>query len=607
MEASIKGDNIKNFVKLLQCAARYGDELCMHANKEIWELAATNSSKSAYCLVSLQPAFFSKYRPLGSAAEQRRGVKCQLYVKSILGVLGKASAVKEVERLDLKIHDPEGGLRAAADDDEEDDDDVRTAQRSAQLELKLVYRHGITKKHFLHLQASEFLRAVVDPATTPSGFQIAAKTLRDWFDHFTLAFTAPASNNSANVRGDTQLAWMLSLDEVRVKNLNGLATNSLSTEITLDVAEFTNYEVAGGDGRVDLTLPMKEFKATLQLAEQFDMDLDFFFSEATQPMTINSLCFGPDKFGNEKELFTIFCVIATSSCDAFASHTSTPANGSAKRKRESMSVTVKTDVDALPSRMGSARPRPSSSRPRTSLSLTVEPPDRGPSQVTLQDSNGLASQRLSQRGFNEPLFLPGPSQASQAPRMSQQEALEAAGMDDLDLEAMMDDADNEIVDDLGLDDDDNDGVPSGWEEVGEATFAAGLPAARMSTPRDAAAAHPAESQTLRAPSQRIPSPVKPPPQPQRRSASPIKPPPPQRRSTSPTKAGIDTAMQPPHRGRSELPSRDRSGSRSRSRPRSGAEEEDELGDDADMPALGPTQAGSANNTTGPQFQSFFDD
>jgi hypothetical protein len=41
----------------------------------------TNSSKSAYSLVTLQPAFFSKYRPLGNAAEQRRGVKCQLYVK----------------------------------------------------------------------------------------------------------------------------------------------------------------------------------------------------------------------------------------------------------------------------------------------------------------------------------------------------------------------------------------------------------------------------------------------------------------------------------------------------------------------------------------------
>lgn len=119
---------------------------------------------------------------------------------------------------------------------------------------------GITKKHFLHLQASDFLRAVVDPDSTPSGFQIAAKTLRDWFDHFTLAFTAPASNNSANVRGDTQLAWMLSENEVRVKNLNTLATNTLSTEITLDVGEFTNYEVVGGNGRVDLTLPMKEFK-----------------------------------------------------------------------------------------------------------------------------------------------------------------------------------------------------------------------------------------------------------------------------------------------------------------------------------------------------------
>lgn len=87
-----------DFLRLLQCAARFGDDLCIHANKDIvswetrccadmqWELAVTNSSKSAYCLFSLLPSFFSKFRAVGTAEQQRRGVNCQLYVKvSLLG------------------------------------------------------------------------------------------------------------------------------------------------------------------------------------------------------------------------------------------------------------------------------------------------------------------------------------------------------------------------------------------------------------------------------------------------------------------------------------------------------------------------------------------
>lgn len=58
-------------------------------------------------------------------------------------MLGKASSVNAVERVDLKIVDPEGGLRASTQhEDESDNDDIRVSSRSAYLELKLVYRHG---------------------------------------------------------------------------------------------------------------------------------------------------------------------------------------------------------------------------------------------------------------------------------------------------------------------------------------------------------------------------------------------------------------------------------------------------------------------------------
>ena len=42
----------------------------------------TNSTKSAFFIAKLKPAFFSRYKPLGETnVEKRRGVRCQLYAK----------------------------------------------------------------------------------------------------------------------------------------------------------------------------------------------------------------------------------------------------------------------------------------------------------------------------------------------------------------------------------------------------------------------------------------------------------------------------------------------------------------------------------------------
>jgi cell cycle checkpoint control protein RAD9A len=50
---------------------------------------------------------------------------------------------------------------------------------------------------------------------------------------------------------------MFSRDEVRVKSWEG-GTKELSTEIKVKKDDFEDYEVF--NGRVDLTLPMREFR-----------------------------------------------------------------------------------------------------------------------------------------------------------------------------------------------------------------------------------------------------------------------------------------------------------------------------------------------------------
>ena len=120
----------------------------------------------------------------------------------------------------------------------------------------------MVKKHSLHLGISKFLRAEVDPRSTPSAFAISARALRDVLDHFSLATGSGFGASSAIPKADNQLGWMFARDEVRMKSWEG-GQSTLSTEIKVDVGEFDEYWVE--DDRVDLTVPMKEFKVSFIL------------------------------------------------------------------------------------------------------------------------------------------------------------------------------------------------------------------------------------------------------------------------------------------------------------------------------------------------------
>ncbi|WVW86639.1 hypothetical protein I302_108692 [Kwoniella bestiolae CBS 10118] len=499
MDASIKGENLKTFLRLLQCASKYGDDLNIHASHKAWELAVTNANKSAFCLFKLDKKFFYRW-----SAKSRKGVKCQLLVKSVLAVLGKAAQMNTILRLDLRIIDPSNELRPLqhrkrdrdtrsesvvngdgddhhdgngngaesdrhfGDEDEFTDDEDARISIESKLIVRLVCKHGVTKKHSLHLGSSDFLRADVDPDTTPSGFVIATRTLRDWLENFALSTGSTYAGNS-NTSGTDQLGWMFTKNEVRMKLWEGLGAGGLCTEIKVDTDEFQDYEVVGD--RIDLTLPMKEFRATLMLAERLSATLNVSFSEPGQPLTLTSL-------DEEFEDFSIFCAIATTACEAFKDIRSP----SVEIKRSSSDApapppppsTYGRNLSSSSSSSGRKRKgseTPSQSRKRSSLNLTAaqEPmstfylassaiqrnASAGPSNARHQDDDHMEVDHPdhispSQNGDKEALFLPGASQnhgspeqplRSQAIKISQAEILEHAGLSDMNLEEELDMAD----------------------------------------------------------------------------------------------------------------------------------------------------------------------
>lgn len=216
--------------------------------------------------------------------------------QSLLGVLGKTSSLGNVDRLDMKFVDPDASLLARMTSQHPQDEDGEELEyaprdeaqsRTAMLVVKLVCKHGqlspaeqaqrtqltpsgVIKKHSLNLDSSEFLRAEVNPDTTPSGLTADARQLRDILDHFNLTL-GPGGPGSG--RTETQLGWMFTPSAIRIKSWT-YVNREMQTEVVLDPAEFMSYEVAEApiqamqgsqdsrerrSPRVELSMPMKEF------------------------------------------------------------------------------------------------------------------------------------------------------------------------------------------------------------------------------------------------------------------------------------------------------------------------------------------------------------
>lgn len=320
---------------------------------------------------------------------------------------------------------------------------------------------GITKRHSLNLGSAEFLRADVDPNSTPSSFTLPAKTLRDWLDHFALSSGPVSVGPQGGSRGETQLSWLFSREEIRIKSWEGW-TRELTTEIKVDAGEFAQYWLENGD--VEFTLPMREFRVSttlsshcqmimlivqgmLQLAESLAIDVSGAFSTAGQPLTLTS-----DPENEESESFDIFCAIATTVSDAFGGEDAPngPAAPAAQRAESERSDKRSRTESTTNGRDGSERPE---AQPRqSSTTPTSRKPSRlGFSAAPSQTTGGIFRSSLpaqSQQRREEALFLPSGSQeeedaafsaqisASQAAvpgqRLTQAEIEQMTGLGDLD-------------------------------------------------------------------------------------------------------------------------------------------------------------------------------
>ncbi|SNX87052.1 related to DNA repair protein rad9 [Melanopsichium pennsylvanicum] len=210
-------------------------------------LSAINPTNSAFCMFAFDPDFF-----LNVEAEAK--IECQIQLKTILSILRTRG--RNVERLQLTLSDNSCDCRFS---------------------ITLHCHYGITKAHRLTYSPKRGLLPTADP-NPPNFFCINPATASEWLDHFlsssrTGEITLMCTPDSCIAR---------SKEEEIPENRNQIR-KAIQTEVKIAVQEFKEYCVLED---TKLTFSLREFKATVGLAETLGTAVEVNFSDGDEPLFV---------------------------------------------------------------------------------------------------------------------------------------------------------------------------------------------------------------------------------------------------------------------------------------------------------------------------------
>ena len=193
-----------------------------------FKLTTISAARSAFCLFTYYPAFFSKYRVTAQPHERGEAVSVQF---RILGKVGpsageskrpqqsaravwwsddhshsptlslpcqtlydifKQKTVADANRAHLFISPADFAraedLAGSVDENDRTGDEARERrqQHKCRLTITLFFDHGIKKTYKLTYQAGECMVAIADAEDCSSRVTVAPRTIKDWVEHFAL-------------------------------------------------------------------------------------------------------------------------------------------------------------------------------------------------------------------------------------------------------------------------------------------------------------------------------------------------------------------------------------------------------------------------------------
>ncbi|PWN51835.1 hypothetical protein IE53DRAFT_361271 [Violaceomyces palustris] len=258
MNVTISSTHVRTFTNALYCLSKFGDNFWLQASRQDdtsfqLRISIINSSNSAFCMFTFSQEFF-----ILSKLEKKDRLECQLLLKSVLSVL-KISG-KTVEKCELDL----------IDDSEE-----------CRLVIRLHCQHGVLKTHKLTYEQKRGLLPTADP-NPPNLLVIRAEAAHEWVEHF----LSSGKNGEITIWCDDKFCVVKSKDEDGYtvgSDGKGQIRRSIQTEVRVDIQDFETYEISNESC---LCFSLKEFRATIVLAEQLGRPLEISFSDGEAPLFV---------------------------------------------------------------------------------------------------------------------------------------------------------------------------------------------------------------------------------------------------------------------------------------------------------------------------------
>lgn len=385
MNALISASDIKTFYSALHCLSRFSETFWLQCSPRTngqtqIRLSAINPTNSAFCMFAFDPDFF-----LSVTNQSDPKIECQITLKPILLIL--RSRGRSVERLEIDLTDSGSECRFT---------------------VTLHCAHSILKSHRLTYSPKRGLLPTADP-NPPNFFCIQASTASEWTDHF-----LSSSRNG-------EITFLCSPDscvarskEEEIVETRGQIRKAIHTEVKIAVEEFKDYCVLE---ETSLTFSLREFKATVGLAEALGVALEVNFSDGDEPLFV--------RLRVENAVAAEF-VIATTKGDRTSGAAGTGGAEGAQAKAPapgiaaSAGTTSSSLVQREQGRSRSGETSASSARAETSSSSLAPQPQQSTRQASIPNQStplppAPQHEEEEDESQTQPLFFPGASQLSLAP------------------------------------------------------------------------------------------------------------------------------------------------------------------------------------------------
>lgn len=201
---------------------------------------------------------------------KERTVRGQLLIKTLLSILRHKTVEKSLDKCELSVVE---GVEGGAPEGEEGPEDQSAESK---LVIRMHCKFGVVKTHKLYLNQPPVILAPTLPQQRASRVTVGPRAVRDLLDHF-------------GRRADSQLQWMFSDNEVRVRSLerdaDSQGKHQIATEISVPADEFDLYDVVVAP--VGLAFHLREINASITLAESLSLPLELSFTEPNAPLIIS--------------------------------------------------------------------------------------------------------------------------------------------------------------------------------------------------------------------------------------------------------------------------------------------------------------------------------